>query len=207
MISGRTVPRTGLELEVRRALRRSPIVALIGPRQCGKSTLARGLAGPRTPFFDLEHPVDAARLSNAHAALSLLRGLVVIDEVQLGTDLFPVLRVLADRPRTPARFLILGSASPDLVRGSAESLAGRVAFVQMTGFGLDEIGLAARRRLWLRGGFPRSYLASSEATSGNSASRCRPRYSAGSGSCSLTIMVKRGTRPSCRARWANPTPR
>jgi predicted AAA+ superfamily ATPase len=165
MISGRTVPRTGLELEVRRALRRSPIVALIGPRQCGKSTLARGLAGPRTPFFDLEHPVDAARLSNAHAALSLLRGLVVIDEVQLGTDLFPVLRVLADRPRTPARFLILGSASPDLVRGSAESLAGRVAFVQMTGFGLDEIGLAARRRLWLRGGFPRSYLASSEAAS------------------------------------------
>jgi hypothetical protein len=161
----RLVSRPGLEAEVRSALRRSPVVSILGPRQCGKSTLARRIAGPRAHLFDLEHPADAARLAQPHAALAPLRGLVVIDEVQLRPDLFPLLRVLADRRPARARFLLLGSASPDLVRRSAESLAGRVAFVPMGGFGLPDVGLAALRRLWLRGGFPRAFLAPTDEAS------------------------------------------
>jgi predicted AAA+ superfamily ATPase len=158
----RLIPRPGLERDVRAALRRSPIVSILGPRQCGKSTLARQIAGGRAHVFDLENPADAARLAQPQTALAPLRGLVVIDEVQLQPDLFPVLRVLADRRPVRARFLLLGSASPDLVRRSAETLAGRVAFVPMGGFGIPEVGAAALRRLWLRGGFPRSFLAATD---------------------------------------------
>jgi len=151
---------------VRAALRANPVVTLLGPRQCGKTTLARGLArGTVSRYFDLEDPTAEARLAEPMTALDPLRGLIIIDEVQRAPTLFPVLRVLADRPRTPARFLLLGSASPDLVQASSESLAGRVSFVDMGGFSLNEVGETRLRRLWLRGGFPRSFLARSEAAS------------------------------------------
>ncbi len=147
-------------------LRESPVVALLGARQIGKSTLARQLVaarrGPAT-WFDLESPADIARLADPGLELRPLRGLVVLDEVQRLPDLFPLLRVLADRPRTPARFLVLGSASPELLRQTSETLAGRVAFHQLDGFGLREV--ADLDRLWLRGAFPRSYLARSMAAS------------------------------------------
>ena len=164
-MTGRPIGRSRLEHEVRAALRRSPIVSILGPRQCGKSTLARQLAGARAHRFDLENPVDVARLAEPQTALSPLRGLVVIDEAQLQPGLFPLLRVLADRSPVRTRFLLLGSASPDLIRTSAESLAGRVAFVPMGGFDLPEVGGAALRRLWGRGGFPRSFLAASDEAS------------------------------------------
>jgi hypothetical protein len=148
---------------VRSSLRRNPVTALLGPRQAGKTTLARGLVPARGgTLFDLERPADVAALANPLLALEPLRGLVVVDEVQRMPSLFPVLRVLADRPRTPARFLLLGSASPELVRGASESLAGRVGFVEMAGFGVDEVGADRASRLWLRGGFPRSFLAASD---------------------------------------------
>jgi hypothetical protein len=154
---------------VQRLLRKNPVVALLGPRQVGKSTLARAVAqaypGGRAAFFDLEKDADVRRLEEPSFALSPLRGLVVIDEVQLRPDLFPTLRVLADRPRTPARFLILGSASPELLRQGAETLAGRIAFHELPGFSLDEVGAKNLDRLWLRGGFPRSYTAKSVADS------------------------------------------
>ena len=121
---GRSIARAHLERATRAALRRSPIVSILGPRQCGKSTLARHLAGPRAHLFDLESPADVGRLAEPQTALSPLRGLVVIDEAQLQPALFPFLRVLAYRQPTRARFLLLGSASPDLIRTSAESLAG-----------------------------------------------------------------------------------
>jgi predicted AAA+ superfamily ATPase len=139
---------------------------LLGPRQCGKTTLARGLAeSVTTSYFDLENPADLARLAEPMLALERVKGLAVIDEVQRRPDLFPVLRVLADRRPAPARFLVLGSASPELLRQSSETLAGRVRFVEMGGFSLDEAGPPHWRRLWARGGFPRSYLAGSEAES------------------------------------------
>ena len=147
-------------------LRESPVVAVLGARQIGKSTLARQLVaarrGPAT-WFDLENPADIARLADPGLELRPLRGLVVLDEVQRLPDLFPLLRVLADRPRTPARFLVLGSASPELLRQTSETLAGRVAFHQLDGFGLREV--SDLDRLWLRGAFPRSYLARSTAAS------------------------------------------
>lgn len=151
---------------VRRALRTHPVAALLGPRQCGKTTLAAALAANGRPTrFDLENPSDLARLADPMLALERLRGLVVIDEVQRRPELFPVLRVLADRRPVPARFLVLGSASPELLHQASESLAGRVTFVEMAGFGLDEVGPQHWRRLWVRGGFPRSFLARSEAES------------------------------------------
>jgi hypothetical protein len=142
------------------AFRIHPIVALLGPRQCGKTTLARmfGESEPCT-FFDLENPVDVRRLSAPMTALEALSGLVVIDEVQRRPDLFELLRVLVDRPRNPARFLLLGSASPYLVKGVSESLAGRMGFVDLAGFDLWEVGVERQTALWLRGGFPRSFLA------------------------------------------------
>lgn len=143
-------------------LRRHPVVALLGARQVGKATLARQAAaavgGPAT-FFDLENPDDLARLREPMLVLKSLRGLVVLDEVQRLPELFPILRVLADRQPRPARFLVLGSAFPDLLRQSSESLAGRIAFRELDGFGLAEVGVKSLERLWLRGGFPRSYLA------------------------------------------------
>ncbi|MFA5908838.1 MAG: ATP-binding protein [Vicinamibacterales bacterium] len=148
------------------ALRRGRVVALIGPRQSGKTTLARTLVGVRSPnYFDLEDPRSLARLAEPMTALSSLRGLVVIDEVQRRPDLFPVLRVLADRRPLPARFLVLGSASPDLLRQSSESLAGRLETIVIGGFTPDEAGAKRLPALWRRGGFPRSLLAPSEAAS------------------------------------------
>src|SRR5688572_7971590 len=148
------------------ALRRAPIVSLLGPRQSGKTTLARQFARQRkTTVFDLENPTDVARLSLPMNALEPLRGLVVIDEVQRMPKLFEILRVLADRPRTPARFLILGSADPWLVRGVSESLAGRVSHIDIAGFDLAEVGPENYQKLWLRGGLPRSYLARSSGQS------------------------------------------
>jgi hypothetical protein len=146
------------------ALERSRIVLLVGPRQCGKTTLAR----QRVPvdsanYFDLENPADLARLDEPMTALEPLEGVVVIDEVQRRPDLFPTLRVLADRETAPARFLVLGSASGDLQRQSSESLAGRVEQLTMSGFNLREVDDAAR--LWLRGGLPLSCLARNDADS------------------------------------------
>ena len=151
---------------LRAGLRASPAVALIGPRQCGKTTLARQLAGAsKSTYFDLENPVDLARLSEPMTALEQLRGLIVIDEVQRHPDLFPILRVLLDRKPIRARFLVLGSASPELLRQSSETLAGRLAIVEMAGFTLEELSRPDLNRLWLRGGFPRSFLARTEAAS------------------------------------------
>ena len=160
------IQRQELHNRVRQAIRRNPVVALYGPRQCGKTTLARQIAEAGTAeYFDLEDPVSQRRLSEPMLALRDLRGLVVIDEVQRQPGLFPILRVLADRKPLPARFLILGSASPELLRQSSESLAGRIALVEMGGFNLGEVGAKDLRRLWWRGRFPRSFLAKSESES------------------------------------------
>lgn len=143
-----------------------PVVALPGPRQVGKTTLARlyseSLGHQPVHHFDLESPSDLARLANPELALSPLRGLVILDEIQRLPGLFPVLRVLADRPETPARFLILGSASLELIQGASESLAGRLSFVDVGGFTLEETGVEHLRKLWWRGGFPRAFLARSD---------------------------------------------
>lgn len=152
--------------QVRRALKRSRVVALIGPRQCGKTTLARQIVPPDSPnYFDLEDPASLARLAEPMTALSALRGVVVIDEVQRRPDLFPILRVLADRKPLRARFLILGSATPALLRQSSESLAGRAETIPLSGFSLAEVGAKQQNRHWLRGGFPRAFLARSNADS------------------------------------------
>lgn len=160
------IPRIEATSRIDRALRLHPIAALLGPRQCGKTTLARTIA-EREPceFFDLESPVDLRRLSAPMTALERLSGLVVIDEIQRRPDLFELLRVLVDRPRNPARFLLLGSASPRIVRGVSESLAGRIGFVDLGGFDLREVGVEQQSRLWVRGGFPRSFLAEDDDTS------------------------------------------
>ena len=145
---------------IRLLLREFPVVAVLGARQVGKSTLARQLvASRRAPatWFDLENPADLARLADPGLELRPLRGLVVLDEIHRLPGVFPLLRVLADRPRTPARFLVLGSASPELLRQTSETLAGRVAYHELDGFRLREV--EDLERLWLRGGFPRSYLA------------------------------------------------
>lgn len=143
------------------------VTALLGPRQCGKTTLARQVCQSReAEFFDLEDPLDLARLSAPRLALEKLKGLVVIDEIQKRPDLLPILRVLADRPELPARFLILGSAAPELVRGASESLAGRVGFLDLGGFDSGEVGWENLEKLWIRGGFPESFMSRSDAASG-----------------------------------------
>ena len=148
------------------ALRRSRIVALLGARQCGKTTLARQLVPSASlNYFDLEDARSLARLSEPDSALRPLKGLVVLDEIQRRPDLFPVLRVLADRRPLPARFLILGSAAPGLLRQSSETLAGRLETVTLEGFRLADLGAAAQPRHWLRGGFPLAYTARSDADS------------------------------------------
>jgi len=152
--------------EIKKALERSRVVVLLGPRQCGKTTLARELVDVDSPnYFDLEDPVSLARLNEPMTAIRPLKGIVVIDEVQRKPDLFPMLRVLSDRKPLPARFLILGSASPGLLRQSSESLAGRVEIINMSGFGLEEVGIKNQACHWLRGGFPLSYLAESDSDS------------------------------------------
>lgn len=156
------IPRGAYLQTIRERLRDNPIVSLVGPRQAGKTTLARMLADEATSavhFFDLESPADLARLGNPELILRPLTGLVILDEIQRRTDLFPVLRVLADRQPAPARFLILGSAMPTLVKESSESLAGRVSFIDVAGFSLGELHAGELSRLWWRGGFPRAFLA------------------------------------------------
>ena len=148
---------------VSRAVSRAPITALIGPRQAGKTTLARYFfEDQQAVYFDLESQPDLRRLENPEFVLGSLEGLVIIDEIQVLPELFSVLRVLVDRPGNRARYLILGSASPDLVRGVSESLAGRIEFVELTGFSLSEVGAEFRDTLWVRGGFPRSFLAGTD---------------------------------------------
>lgn len=148
---------------VNRALTRNPVVALLGPRQCGKTTLARQLMPPgHAQYFDLEDPVIAHLMEQPMTALQALKGLVVIDEAQRQPALFPVLRVLADRAGQPATFLILGSASPELSRQASESLAGRIEIIEMRGFDLAELPPDSQAALWQRGGFPRSFLAADE---------------------------------------------
>lgn len=152
--------------EVQDVLDRSNIAALVGPRQCGKTTLARQfLDEDSANYFDLEDPLSLARLDEPMTALSSLSGLIVIDEIQLKPDLFPVLRVLADRKDFGGKFLILGSASGDLLRQSSESLAGRMETITLQGLTLDELGAQAIPSLWRRGGFPRSYLAKNDTES------------------------------------------
>ena len=148
------------------ALEDNPVAVLLGPRQCGKTTLARLLAEKaQATIFDLERAADRAKLQNAELVLGGLEGLVVLDEVQRLPELFTLLRPLADRPRSKTKFLLLGSASPDLVKGVSESLAGRVAFVDLGGLELADVGREKQDRLWLRGGLPRSFLARNETTS------------------------------------------
>lgn len=159
------VDRDASRSAVERLLRRYPVVAILGARQVGKTTLARQIAlrtnGP-VERYDLEDPADLARLADPMVALRQRRGLVILDEIQRRPELFPSLRVLADRPRTPARFLVLGSASQALLHQASESLAGRIAFLELNGFALREVGPSAMDSLWRRGGFPRAFLARSD---------------------------------------------
>ncbi len=146
----------------------NPVVAILGARQVGKTTLARMLAerfDGAVHFFDLEDPEDLARLSEPQLAMEELEGLIVLDEIQRKPELFPLLRVLADRPERKARFLVLGSASPDLLRQSSETLAGRISHYELSGLHIREVGTEAGDDLWIRGGFPRSFLAEGEETS------------------------------------------
>jgi len=160
------IQRKSILNSLRNAVKRSRVVVLVGPRQCGKTTLARLLLPEDSiNYFDLEDPASLARLDEPMTALSPLQGLVVIDEVQRRPDLFPVLRVLVDRKNCPASFLILGSASGDLLRQTSESLAGRMERVAIGGFSLNELGAEEEQALWLRGGFPLSYLAPTVAES------------------------------------------
>src|SRR5262245_30740224 len=145
-----------------RLFRQFPVVAIVGPRQVGKTTLASQFVTTlrgEVHKFDLERPVDLRKLADPMLALEDLEGTVVLDEIQRLPEVFSVLRVLVDRPRSAARFLVLGSASPELLSQSSESLAGRIAYHHLLGFQPDEVGLKLIDRLWLRGGFPRSFLA------------------------------------------------
>ncbi len=162
------IQRTEHLRRLRSLVRQFPVVGILGARQVGKTTLARQLVeGHRGPvtYFDLESAEDLARLGDPMLALRPLKGLVVLDEIQRRPELFAQLRVLADEPRAKRRFLVLGSASPDLLRQPSETLAGRIAYHELGGFSLGEVGTDAGSRLWVRGGFPRSFLARSEAES------------------------------------------
>ncbi len=149
------------------AFRVHPAVALVGPRQCGKTTLAHMITDtePDFSFFDMEKAVDRRKMESPEQTLSALTGLVVIDEIQRQPQLFETLRVLLDRPASSTRFLLLGSASPTLIKGASETLAGRVGLVDLAGFDLNEILDNHWQTLWQRGGFPRSYLAPDDASS------------------------------------------
>jgi predicted AAA+ superfamily ATPase len=162
------IPRSHHSETLEGLLQRHPVVAILGARQVGKTTLARQLMDSwrgESIRFDLEDPDDLARLEEPKIAIGERKGLVVLDEVQRRPDLFPILRVLVDRPDSSTRFLLLGSASPDLLKQSSESLAGRIVYHDLPGFFLDEVGRSRSRELWIRGGFPRSFLAGSDAES------------------------------------------
>jgi predicted AAA+ superfamily ATPase len=162
---------------VETAIGRSPVCGLMGPRQSGRSTLARGIAeAVPSHYFDLECPRDQLRLQNPELALGRLTGLVVLDEIQTRPDLFPVLRVLADRPDASARFLILGSAAPELNKHSAESLAGRIEYVDLHGFDLTEAGPGTPEQLWVRGGFPKVRGKGQAQSSGRTCRRLRVHF-------------------------------
>lgn len=155
----RLLPREESRVQVEQALRRSPVVLLTGPRQCGKTTLARQIVARQGGvYFDLEDPENPVHPENAQQLLAPLKGLVVLDELQHQPTLLPTLRVLADRRPVRGRFLILGSASPQLIKGASESLAGRVAFIELSGFNLGETGPERLPRLWLQGGLPPAFL-------------------------------------------------
>lgn len=157
------IQRSNYLSRLKTSINRSPVTALLGPRQCGKTTLARQLAGQReSTFFDIESVPDQRRLQNPELMLGSLAGLVVLDEIQIMPELFQVLRVLVDRPENQAHFLILGSASPELIKSASETLAGRIEFIELQGFDLSETGVDTWESLWLRGGFPRSFLANSD---------------------------------------------
>jgi len=161
------IKRIRLQEKIERSLSVSPVTALLGPRQCGKTTISRLIAENHdTVIFDLENPVDYQQMSAAPMiTLQSLKGLVIIDEIQQIPALLGIIRVLADRVNHPAKFLILGSASPFMMKYASESLAGRVAFVDMSGFNLEETGAGELRKLWFRGGFPRSFLSTDEQAS------------------------------------------
>lgn len=158
------INRLNEQQKLTRLLKANPVVGILGARQVGKTTLAKNLQeslNKESHYFDLENPEDEAKFSDPMLLLKSLKGLVIIDEIQRLPDIFQILRVLADRKRIPARFLVLGSASPELLRQSSESLAGRIAYHELKGFSVDEVSMSNYEKLWLQGGFPRSYLASS----------------------------------------------
>jgi len=160
------IPRPDPIHQIENSFRNHPVTALLGPRQCGKTTLAHFISDQKpSNMFDLENPVDIQRLSAPMQALKNLSGLVILDEVQRKPELFELLRVLVDRSSKAVQFLLLGSASPRLVKGVSESLAGRIGFVDLAGFQLWEIGVRHRDRLWIQGGFPRAFLAETESDS------------------------------------------
>lgn len=157
------IQRTEYLYRLKTAVERSPVTALLGPRQCGKTTLARQFTRRQpSTFFDIESLPDQRRLQNPELVLGSLSGLAILDEIQEMPGLFQVLRVLVDRPDNQARFLILGSASPEIIKSASETLAGRIEFIELQGFDLSETGADAWESLWLRGGFPRSFLANSD---------------------------------------------
>jgi len=156
------IKRPGVLQQIKKAFSYGRVVAILGPRQCGKTTLAKTIVPHIDVYFDLEDPGDSGRLAQPKDALAGLKGLVAIDEIQRRPDIFPILRVLADRKPLPAKFLILGSASQSLIKHSSESLAGRLARVEVSGFSRAEVGLKEEERHWLRGGLPLSFLARSD---------------------------------------------
>lgn len=158
------IPRDRLTRQTFRSLKEMPVTVLLGARQTGKTTLARVISEKyrKVHMFDLERAAGREALSTPELTLAECHGLVVIDEVQRMPSVFEVLRPLCDRPDNPAKFLLLGSASPDLIRGVSETLAGRAVFVRVPGFTIDELGKEQQNKLWLRGGFPRAFLAPDE---------------------------------------------
>lgn len=158
-----TFPRSRVVEEITKAVVHSPVVALLGPRRCGKTTIARQFCTNADQYFDLEKFTDLVRIEGTvYRVLDDLRGVVVIDEAQSKPELFNKLRVLVDRPDNRARFIITGSASPGMLRGVSESLAGRVRLIQLGGFTVDEVGMENWKSLWLRGGFPESFIRPNE---------------------------------------------
>ncbi len=158
------VNRPGFIKEIETSIKNNPVTAIMGPRQCGKTTLARAIARTtESTIFDMEDPADYDLLSKTpKIILQQQKGLVILDEIQRIPGLFPLLRVLADEQDSMTKFLILGSASPDLVQKSSESLAGRIGFVNQTGFNLFEAGVDNLDKLWQRGGFPKAFLGRDE---------------------------------------------